>query len=168
VNDDDGLLERMRLEAAAFAPLKIGGPGPAVRPPSRPNNETAGWLGYYCKSHLPAEFDLVDIDGSDPTCWLYFKSALKIFRVIEEKPNGQDIHPSQNRCYEVILDLIDAGIKAGKIHPSSGVYIIWNAQQLRVPIFPISVMRIGIVGLVWKEVRLTREQFDCWLRRGLS
>jgi hypothetical protein len=130
-------------------------------PPSeRPWNETAGYLGYYTRTHLPTVFDLVDCDGASPPFWLYYQDTGRTFRLIEEKPNGQDIHKSQIRVFGVVASLLALGIAQGLCSSKSGVYVIHDAEQLVEPRFPLKVER----RFPDRTSRMmTREHFDRWL-----
>lgn len=137
-----------------------------VRPPSpRPVNESAGWLGFYCRRYLPTEFDLIDHDGCDPVQWLYYKSSRKILRFIEEKPMGQELHPSQERVLPILARVYGAAVTAGEIEEGR-VYVIWEADRLGIPEFPISVTRIGSHGYADSTVTMDQWLFDDWLLLG--
>jgi hypothetical protein len=123
-------------------------------PPSRrPDNEAAGWLGYYCRCHLPRVFDLVDADGVVPVVWHYLKAETHTYRLFEEKPSGQVLHPSQERTFRHLV----AGL-------GLSVYVIHNAEWLGVPRFPIEVTRLGSPD---QHRTFGRPQFDNWMRDGL-
>jgi hypothetical protein len=144
------------LEALRADPPRIvvGTIGCGVVPPRvRPPNEAAGYLGYYAKRFLPVTFDLVDIDGTSPVAWIYNKSARQVFRFIEEKPFGQQLHDSQRR---ILRTLVDRGHEA---------FVVYSAHQLadNPPTFPIPVAKLAANPNddIWRT--LTREEFDRWL-----
>ena len=134
---------------------------PRWRPPaSRPLNESAGYLGYYCRTFLPFVFDIVNDDNCWPAVWFYRKREARppLARIIEEKLENQELRESEWGVYGLWADLLDDGVVAGKIHPDSGIYIIWDAERLAVPTFPIRVQRYrGECNAMEKLA------FDAWL-----
>jgi hypothetical protein len=138
--------------------IQVSGPGPRWLPPrKRPANESAGYLGYYCRMWLPEVFDLVDVDGSSPVVWHYWKAATRVHRMFEEKPDGQTLHGSQERTFRGLVR--DKGIE---------VYVIHDADWLKIPLFPLRITRLGpfIGGDV--TVSADRESFDRWMTAGLE
>lgn len=131
-------------------------------PPPFVANQSAGYLGYYCRQHLPVTFDLVNLDGTWPAIWLGWKGTTRTFRLFEEKLEGQSVHPSQWRVFCRFLELIALGVNSGVYHDQSGVFVIYDAQQLEKPEFPIRIARVISHGKS-KERSFTREQFDEWL-----
>ncbi len=130
---------------------------PAVAPPRvRPNNESAGYLGYYTRAHLPVVFDLVDVDGTSPVVWLYFKSASHTLRFIEEKPHGQELHPSQERALRYLTTL-----------PGCSVYSLYDAQRLSIPQFPIRVVRLSGQPVTDRSRDMSRDEFNEWMTNGI-
>lgn len=131
---------------------------PAIMPP----NQSAGYLGFYCATYLPKVFDLVDVDGTNPVHWQYYKSSTKLFRFIEEKPLRQQLHRSQGRTLKVMAALIASGIKDGIVNSESGVYVIYEAHQLEAAQFPIELERI-YADRDSRYQSMNRGQFDQWL-----
>ncbi len=129
-------------------------------PHERPPNEAAGYLGYYTRKHLPVAFDLVDCDNAWPAWWLYYQAKGRTLRVIEEKPGLQEMHPSQFRAYAVLGTIIGLGVTAGYLGPRSGVYVIYRAERLVAPVFPITLERRQ-PSVETQE--MDREAFDDWL-----
>jgi len=129
-------------------------------PANLPSNQSAGFLGYYCRTFLPVQFDLVDHDSVTPTTWSYNKQSQGTFRIIEEKPSGQEMHDSQWRVYRIHAALIELGIANGLIR-NGGVYVIHKADRLVAPEFPIEVTKITVDGKIVKVME--RDEFDQWL-----
>lgn len=129
-------------------------------PANLPSNQSAGYLGYYCRTFLPVQFDLVDHDSVTPTTWSYNKQSQGTFRIIEEKPTGQEMHDSQRRVYRIHAALIELGIANGLIR-NGGVYVIHKADRLVAPEFPIEVTKITVDGKIVKV--MDRHEFDEWL-----
>jgi hypothetical protein len=125
-------------------------------PRNRPANESAGYLGFYCRVHLPAVFDLVDWDGSDPLVWHYWKAQTRTYRIFEEKPSGQQLHDSQNRTLRWFV---------WRFH--IGVYVIHDAQRLTVPSFPIEIAQLGAYPRDDRKCSFERIHFDKWMVDGL-
>lgn len=129
-------------------------------PPSkRPGNESAGYLGYYTRVHCDELFDLVDGDGVTPIVWYYRKAETLLRRIYEEKPSWQrqKLKPSENRT---LRDLIGWA--------NGGVYVIWKADRLIEPKFPIKLTRLGRDESGDHDFTFDRERFDHWLREGLA
>jgi len=127
-----------------------------------PPNQSAGYLGFYCATYLPKVFDLVDVDGTKPVDWQYYKISTKLFRFIEEKPLRQQLHQSQVRTLKVMAALIESGIKDGIVNSESGVYVIYEAHQLKDAQFPIKLERI-YSNRESRYQSMSRGQFDEWL-----
>lgn len=134
-------------------------------PSSRPPNESAGYLGYYCRTFLDLHFDLVDIDGTDPVQWFYWKQATGTLRFIEEKPleGNWQLHASQERTLRKQATLINLGIAAQVVNGYSGVYVIQGASQLVEPRFPITVRRMAEKPSDDETMTMDRSQFDKWM-----
>lgn len=129
-----------------------------VTPPVERPSEAAGYLGYYTRVHLGTTFDLVDIDGTSPPVWMYRKAATLTRRVIEEKPNNQAIHPSQQRC-----------LRAWAAEdPGMAVYVLWHAERLITPMFPIRLTRLEADPRDDRVKQFLRTEFDSWLLDGLA
>jgi hypothetical protein len=129
-------------------------------PPKLPPNQSTGYLGYYCRTFLPVQFDLVDHDSITPTTWSYNKRSQGTFRIIEEKPYGGEMHDSQWRVYRIHAALIELGIANGIIR-NGGVYVIHDAHRLVAPEFPITITKITVNGKSIKVIE--RDEFDKWL-----
>jgi hypothetical protein len=134
----------------------------AVLPPDRPKNESAGWVGYYAKTHLPRQFDLVDWDGTP--WWFYWRAATRTYRFIEEKPSyhEQALRDSEQRVFPILLGLVKAAIQIGIVNGKSGVYVLWDADRLREPNFPVMLERLG-PGRAGTR-KMDRTDFDEWLQ----
>lgn len=105
---------------------------------------------------LPDAFDLVDIDGASPVAWTYYKAKTRTFRMFEEKPNGQTLHGSQERTFRLLVR--EKGID---------VYVLHDAHQLGVPLFPLTITRLG-PGLGLDVTRdVPRDWFDRFMLEGL-
>lgn len=129
-------------------------------PANLPLNQSAGYVGYYCRTFLPVQFDLVDHDSVTPTTWSYNKQSQGTFRIIEEKPYNQELHDSQRRVFRIHAALIELGIANGLIR-NGGVYVIHKADRLVKPEFPIKVTKITVNGTIVKVME--RDEFDQWL-----
>lgn len=131
-------------------------------PAPRPDNESAGYLGYYARTHCDLHFDLVDGDGSVPVVWYYRKSETMVRRVFEEKPSHQRqaLHPSEDR---VLRDLAATWARNG------GVWVIWRAERLARPEFPITVQRLAVDRSGDRKYTYeSKDEFDDFLLAGLA
>jgi hypothetical protein len=146
-------------------------------PPSpRPFNESTGYIGWYARTYLATQFDLIDLDGMDNPHWLYGKMANRVFRVIEEKPetDHQSLHPSQDRIYRSFLvPMIELAVREGIAHEDSGVFVAWKTSRLTELIeggnpFPIMVTKIAKSGNDDQERMFDRDSFDEWFLRPLN
>jgi hypothetical protein len=133
-----------------------------VQPPRRkPPNEAAGYLGYYARAHLPTVFDLVDCDGGWPPVWLYYQARGRTLRVVEEKPFGQEVHQSQRRSFAAFGSVLAIGMRTGAFTSDSGVFVLYDAERLVVPEFPVEMQRWAPNRT--NRIAVNREQFDAWL-----
>ena len=137
-----------------------------VLPPTRrPANEASGWLGYYARRYLDLTFYLVDYDGSN--LWYYKRKQGNVFRFIEEKPYGQQIHDSQISIFND-LDKVCKRVE-GTIWLHCGVFIVYDVDKLgeNPPRFPIRVSRWRYLAEpVTKD--LDEKNFDLWLYGGMN
>jgi hypothetical protein len=130
-------------------------------PPSRkPNHECAGYLGYYTRTHLPVEFDLVDLDGCWPAVWVYNKSKNGVVRVFEEKPSWdrQEHHTSESRVFR------EFNVFASHVQR----FVIWQADRLVIPQFPIVLTRIRRNPSEDERLSFDKGSFDAWICEGLE
>lgn len=129
-------------------------------PASLDPNRSAGYLGYYTRNYLDPVFDLMDLDGCWPAVWLYRRAETNQMRYFEEKPHGQELHPSQHRILRHLSRL-----------PNTACFVIWDAEQLAddPPTFPLSVTRLGPTQAQDKhQVFVSSEKFGQWLLNGLA
>ena len=136
-------------------------------PPNRPSNESAGYLGWYTRTHLPVEFDLVDWDGTgDPVVWFWWKQRNRTFRIVEEKPlkGNWRLHSSEERILrDPLVAAVDLLIKEEMVSDWSGVYVLQGADQLIEAKFPVSVIRLGRTPSDDKGRIMEQSDFDEWL-----
>ena len=132
-------------------------------PPPYDPNQSTGWFGYYCGTYLrPSRFTITNIDGSNPGVWLYRKRQTGRKRVIEESLTGQKLTKRQSEQEIIYRELIK------DTRGEWAVYVLWEAERLRIPNFPIRVTRLGATADQDATRTYSRPEFDAWVQNGLD
>jgi hypothetical protein len=101
-------------------------------------------LSRFCAEQLPSDFHYLDGDEV-----LFRRSALPIIyaretgvlRFVESKNPGEDFTRAQTELFPVLADLIETGVKAGKLSIGSGMFVIRG--DLHAPPVEIGQVRPG-------------------------
>jgi len=88
---------------------------------ARGANESSSAFGQHIHDDYGKEFYWADVDG------VIYKMANKIMRVIEHKPLGAPVKPSQRSILPLLAIGIDTLVKVHYLNPQSGAFIVWSA-----------------------------------------
>ena len=86
----------------------------SMESPGKANSPLTAWIARWdCKT-----FYLLDIDA------MVMKRSEKVVRFIEYKHPNERLRPSQRAAFGILSEWIASDIDGGKIHSSSGCYVV--------------------------------------------
>lgn len=92
---------------------------------NRGPNESSSAFGQFIHDAFPNSFWWIDVDG------MIYKKATRILRVIEHKPVGGQLRPSQQFLLPMIATCIRILIALRLVHEQSGVFLVRSDPPFR-------------------------------------
>lgn len=85
---------------------------------NRGGSESSSAYGQHIFDDYDNDFFWADVDG------VIFKYATRIMRIIEHKPLGGALRPSQRTILPMLADALDKLVVEGTLDPQSGVFVV--------------------------------------------